>query len=126
MAQVTFKFDSYDESDDIEDYLERLELFLTVNNVEEEKKVAHLLSGIWAKGYTAVKNLRVPRTLKECRWDRLKELLINHFKPNLPVIAERFALHKRDQRPGETVNVFVIELRCSARTCNFGNFWTKL
>ena len=45
MAQVTVKFDSYDESDDIEDYLERLELFLTANNVEEEKRVAHLLSG---------------------------------------------------------------------------------
>ena len=37
-AQVTFKFDSYDEADDIEDYLERLELFLKENNVEEEKR----------------------------------------------------------------------------------------
>ena len=35
---------------------------------------------------------------------------------------ERFAFHKHDQRPGETVNEFVIELRHLARTCNFGNF----
>ena len=46
MAQVIVKFDPYNETDDIEDYLERLELFLTVNNVEDEKKVASLLSGI--------------------------------------------------------------------------------
>jgi len=122
MAQGTVKFDSYDDSDDIEDYLERLELFLTANNVEEEKKVAHLLSGIGAKAYAVVKNLTAPRTPKECSWDRLKELLINHFKPKPPVIVERFAFHKRDQRPGETVNEFVIELRRLARTCNFGNF----
>ena len=95
MALVTFKFDSYDESDDIEDYLERLELFLTANNVEEEKKVAHLLSGIGAKVYAVVKNLTALRTPKECNWDRLKELLINHFKPKPPVIVKRFAFHKR-------------------------------
>ena len=34
MAQV--KFEPYSEGDDIEDYLERVELFLTVNSVEDE------------------------------------------------------------------------------------------
>ena len=79
MAQVTVKFDSYNESDDIEDYLERLELFLTANIVEDEKRVGHL---IWAKAYAVVKNLTAPRIPKECNWDRLKELLINHFMSN--------------------------------------------
>ena len=62
MAQITVKFDSYDESDDMKDYVEQLELFLTANNVEEEKKVTHLLSKIGAKAYTIVKNLTAPRT----------------------------------------------------------------
>ena len=88
MAQIKVEFDSYDEADDIDDYLERLELFLTANNVEEDKKVAHLPSGIGAKAYAVVKNLTAPRTPKECNWDKLKELLINHFKPKPPVIAE--------------------------------------
>ena len=89
-------------------------MFLTVNNVEDEKKVAHLLSGIGARAYAVIKNLVAPQTPKECSLDRIKELLINHFKPRPPVIAERFAFHKRDQHPGETVNEFVIELRCLA------------
>lgn len=119
MAQVTVKFDSYNETDDIEDYLEWLE-FLTVNNVEDGKKVAHLLSGLGAKAYAVVKNLVAPQMPKECSLDRIKELPINHFKPRLPVIAERFAFHKHDQHPGKTVNEFVIELRRLKRTCNFG------
>ena len=97
-------------------------MFLTVNNVEDEKKVAHLLGGIGARAYAVIKNLVAPQTPKECSLDRIKELLINYFKPRPPVIAERFAFHKRDQRPGETVNEFVIELRRLARTCKFGNF----
>ena len=94
MAQVTVKFEAYSETDDIEDYFERLELFLTVNNIEDEKKVAHLLSGLGARAYAVVKNLVAPQTPKECTMDRIKELLINHFKPKPPVIAERFAFHK--------------------------------
>jgi len=44
MAQVPVKFEPYDDLDDIEDYFERLELFLTINSVADNKKVAHLLS----------------------------------------------------------------------------------
>ena len=122
MAQVTVKFDSYNESNDIEDYLERLELFLTANNIEEQKKVTHLLSRIGAKAYAIGKNFTAPQTPNDCNWNRLKELLINHFKPKPPVIAERFMFHKHYQRPGKAVNEFVIELRHLAQTCNFGNF----
>ena len=54
--------------------------------------------------------------------DRIKELLVKHFKPRQPVIAERYAFQKRDQCTGETVSEFVIELKCLAHTCSFGNF----
>ena len=45
MAQVSVKFEPYDDSDNIEDYFEQLQLFFTMNGVEEDKQVAHLLSG---------------------------------------------------------------------------------
>ena len=116
------KFEPYDENDDIEDYCERLELFFTANGVADEKKRAHLLSGLGAKTYAVLKNLTAPETPSDCSLARIKEALINHFKPKPPVIAERFIFHKRDQRPGEPIKEFVIELRRLARTCNFGGF----
>ena len=48
--------------------------------------------------------------------------MIRHFKPNLPVITERFAFHKCDQQPGEPIKEFLIELRHLTCTCNFGDF----
>ena len=38
------------------------------------------------------------------------------------MITERYAFHKCDQRVGETVSDFLIELRRLVRTCSFGNF----
>ena len=40
MAQLLVKFEPYDNSDDIDDYFERFQLFFTVNGVEEDKQVA--------------------------------------------------------------------------------------
>ena len=101
MSQV--KFEPYDENDNIEDYCERLELFFTTNEVVDEKKVAHLLSGLGTKTYAVLKNLTAPETPLDCSLARIKEALINHFKPKPPVIAERFIFHKRDQHTGEGI-----------------------
>ena len=120
MSQV--KFEPYDENDNIKDYCEWLELFFTANGVANGKKVAHLLSGLGAKTYAVLKNLTASDPPSGCSLERIKEVLINHFKPKPPVIAERFIFHKRNQHPGEPIKEFVIELRHLARTCNFGGF----
>ena len=122
MAQSAGKFEPYKESDDIEDYFERLEMFFAVTGVKEEKQVAHLLTGLGAQTYATLKNLVAPKTPKDCTMEKIKEVLMGHFKPKPPVIAERFIFHKRDQLPGEPVNEFVIQLRRLARTCDFGAF----
>ena len=122
MTQIPVKFEPYEEHDDIEDYFERFEFFLAVNKVEEAQRVPHLLSGLGAKTYAVLKNLVAPRKPSECTLAQITESLIRHFKPKPPVIAERFAFHKRDQRPGEPIKEFLIELRRLARTCNFGDF----
>ena len=53
---------------------------------------------------------------------QLKTLLVQHYKPKALVIVERFTFHKRDQRTGESINDFLIELRKLAWSCNFGTF----
>ena len=117
MSQV--KFEPYDENDDIKDYCERLELFFTANGVADE---AHLLSGLGTKTYAILRNLTAPDPSMGSSLERIKEALINHFKPKPPVITKRFIFHKRDQHPGEPIKEFVIELRRLARMCNFGGF----
>ena len=51
MAVTVIRFEPYKEEEDIEQYFERLEMFLMANAVEEEKKVGHVLSGIGATAY---------------------------------------------------------------------------
>ena len=46
MAVKVIRFEPYKEEEDTEQYFERLEMFLTANVVEKEKKVGHMLSGI--------------------------------------------------------------------------------
>ena len=125
MAQSVGKFKSYKESDDIEDYFERLEMFFAVTGGKEEKQVAHLLTGLGAQTYTTLKNLVAPKIPKDCTMARIKKVLIEHFKPKPLIIAEWFTFHKWDQLSGELVNEFVIQLQRLARTCDFGAFLDK-
>ena len=66
MAHIPVKFEPYDELDDIKDYFKRLELFLTVNGVANNKKMVHLLSGLGAKTYAVLKNLMAPEAPSDC------------------------------------------------------------
>ena len=122
MAESIAWFEPYNEGDDIEEYFERIELFFEVHKIASGKKVAHFLSNIGPKTYTVLKSLTTPTLPAECELRRLKEVLVQHYKPTPLIIAERFAFHKRDQLPEEKVNDFLIELRRLARSCDFGDF----
>ena len=125
MTEPFIRFEQYHESDDIEEYFERLELFFQAHGVAAEKKVPHILSDMGPKTYAILKNLTAPILPADCEFKALKEYLVQHFKPQPVVIAERFQFHKRDQRPDETINDFVIELRKLARLCDLETFWIK-
>ena len=46
--------------------------------------------------------------------------LNDHLSPKPLVIAERFRFHKRGQKEGETITVYVEELRKLTEHCKFG------
>ena len=81
-----------------------------------------MLSDIGPKTYATLKNLIAPRLPAECDLKTLKEHLVQHFKPQPVIVAERFQFHKRDQHPDETINEFMIELWKLAHSCDFGDF----
>ena len=122
MTEPVVRFEQYHESEDIEEYFERLELFFQAHGVERDTKVPRLSSDIKLKMYATLKNLTAPVLPAECDLKTLKEHLIQHFKPQPVVIAERFKFHKRDRRLNETINEFIIELHKLTRSCDFSNF----
>ena len=69
-----------------------------------------------------MKSLVAPQAPKEYSVNRKKELLVYDWRLKPLAIAEWYLLHKQDQRTGEAVSEFIIELRCQAQTCSFGNF----
>ena len=94
MAVTVIRFEPYKEEEDIEQYFERLEMFLTANAVEEENKVGHVLSGIGATAYSVLRNLLAPTSPKDSSLTTIKQKLIQYYKPKPPVIGQRFIFHQ--------------------------------
>ena len=101
MIELIACFEPYNEGDDVEGYFERVELFFEVHKIASGKKVAHLISDSGPKTYTVLKSLTAPTLPAECELRRIKEVLVQHFKPTPLIIAEHFAFHKLDQLPEE-------------------------
>ena len=88
MSESIARFKSYNEGDNIEKYFEQVELFFKVCKISAGKEVAHLLSDISPKTYTVLKSLTTPTLPAECEFKRLKEVLVQHYKPKPLIIAE--------------------------------------
>lgn len=67
------------------------------------------------------RSLRVPATLAETPFSDIVSKLASHFTLKPSVTVERFAFHKRGQRPEETVADFVVDLHWLSEHCEFGN-----
>ena len=93
--------ESQTENEKISSYLERVELFFSVNNVAKEKQVAVLLSIIGAKTYSLFSDLLAPANPKDKSLDQLAQVLKGYFEPKPLVIAKRFTFHCRNQFTNE-------------------------
>ena len=108
------------ESESITAYLERVELYLTANGIEDERKVPVLLSVIGSKTYGLLRSLAAPDKPQEKTLEQLTVMLKDHFEPKPVVIAERFHFHRRVQAVGESVAEYLAELKRLAAHCDFG------
>ena len=103
-------------------YLERIQLFFVANAVEDDKKVAVLLTVIGSNTYSLLADLAAPDAPSTKTFAELSELLTNHFQPKKMVVAERFRFQRRFQLENESVMEFTAGLRTLSRDCNFGDF----
>ena len=63
-----------------------------------------------SKTYSLLHDLLAPSKLKAKQFSELVATLTRHFESRPIVIAERFRFHKRDQKQGESIAVFLSEL----------------
>ena len=110
------------ESERVESYLERVELYLTANRFPDERRVAALLSIIGGTAYEVLRSLLAPALPQTKTYAELVETLKRHFSPKPLIIAERFHFHRRAQNPGESVTQYMAELRRLSIHCEFGDY----
>ena len=109
--------------EDIEEYIERFELYCTSNGLTDaDKKKSTFLTSIGRDAYHVVRGLTRPGAVTDKTLDELQDLLKSHYAPARIQIAERFKFYRRQQNPGESVVEFLSALRQMAGFCNFGDF----
>ncbi len=100
-------------TDSITQYLERVDLYFTAQRIQDDLKVATLLSSIGASTYARLSDLLAPTKPST---KTLAALLQRHYEPPRIVIAERFQFRTRVQKEGESM---AAALRKLAIHCGF-------
>lgn len=104
-------------------YKLRLGHFLSLNKIVGDKaKVDVLASFGGADLFKALHSLIQPSKMEDFTYNELIVKLENHYAPKRNEIAESFKFNKRNQKQGETIAEYVVELKAMAQTCNFGEF----
>ena len=123
MSATFGKVEEFDNSrEDWLQYEERLGHFFVANSITDAaKKRAVLLTVIGPATYKLVRNLVSPKKPGEVEFDELVKTLSEHFSPAPSEIVQRFKFNSRIRKPGESVSVYVAELRALAADCNFND-----
>lgn len=108
---------------DIDDwvvYCERLQEYFTANSLEEEKKVATLLSLIGTKTYILLRDLCNPIAPNKKTFKQLDEVMKSHFTKQPVIWRERKKFHEATQGTHETVAEWHARICKMAVECKFG------
>ncbi|XP_045778738.1 uncharacterized protein LOC123876487 isoform X2 [Maniola jurtina] len=102
-------------------YVERLEMYFTVNNVKSDLKLPTLIAMMGDEAYELLVNLSSPKKPAELKYEDAIELLRRHLQPAPSVLAERFRFRQRRQAADENIASYVAELKKLTRHCKLGD-----
>ena len=104
------------------EYTERLVYYFTANVITSQtKQRAVLLNAVGLSTYRLLKTLASPAQVTDLTFEQIVERAKKHFNPKPSPIVKRFEFNTRQQDEGESVAVFVAELRKIAQYCDYGD-----
>ena len=110
-TRVLGKLEPFDPSTDtVTAYVDRAELFFTVNSIGADMQAPVFLNAVGKEHYQLLSNLFAPTPPVRKSLEQIVEALKGHYDPKRLVIAERFNFHRRQQGKSETVTQFLAEL----------------
>ena len=112
MASLCGKLEEYDSQEEWGQYIEQLKFYFEANGVaDEDKQRAILLSVCGGKTYKLIRSITMPGKPSDKTFPELTELVQKHQHPKPSVIVQRFKFHTRFRKPGESIALYVAELR---------------
>ncbi|XP_062541354.1 uncharacterized protein K02A2.6-like [Armigeres subalbatus] len=118
-------FDNYVAGDDFEVYEERMVQHFLLHDVPRNRKVPFLLTHLGMDTYAILKKILQPVNPSSKTYPELVTALKKHFRPDVNKISERYRFHQADQKAGQTMSEYVVELKALAEKCEFDNFLTE-
>lgn len=112
---------AYLDGEDIERYLKAFEVFLTVNNVTDEKLRTQWLMVYGGKVLNnMIETVLAPLEPEKVEFKTAKPKLINYMKKNVDVGTAKQLFYQRVQKQGESICEFALALKELSSTCDFG------
>lgn len=108
-------------NDDWKTYSEILDQFFIVNNVEDDKKSAFLISCIGSDTYKTLRDLCHPVLPKDKKFDDLSEILRKQFSPQVAIFRERTNFYNAKQNNAENVTSWYGRVKRLSVDCKFGD-----
>ena len=111
-----------EEVDSVANYEERMEAYFIANDItDDKKKTAIVITTIGAKTYKLMRDLLTPKKPMDTKLVDIWVILKNHHNPPPSDIVERYKFNICTRRDGQTVAIYLAELRKLSEFCNFSN-----
>ena len=106
------KLEEYSDSkEDWESYIEIVEQYFAINDVQDEKCVPALIACMGSAKYSLLKNLLAPDKPSTKTYKDIVDILTAHLCPKPLVIAERYRFYKHDQTAEESVSQYIAVIK---------------
>ncbi|XP_063635189.1 uncharacterized protein K02A2.6-like [Cydia splendana] len=124
MAKMSVgKMDAFDRNkDNWATYIDRLEQYFIVNDVQDDRKVPLLITAMGADSYDLLVTLCTPTKPSEKTYNELVKLMSSHLQPRPSVLAERYKFRQRKQSKNESIADFIADLQKLTKYCEFGTW----